>query len=139
MPLTAVFSGPRATRDKALGVLESVGFTIEHRLGEHNRGHPSYRNHIDAHVAGKPNSGHTPGLPHPETGAPFEPDPRISFVTVFTIAEDGLHTAMLGDASLRLEPFGWINRSSYPQLDNVLTQQEVEAIRGIAARLGQGA
>ncbi len=64
MPLTAVFSGPLATREIATAALGEVGFSIDERHGDHHWGHPSYRNPGEAARAGKPNAGHTPGTGH---------------------------------------------------------------------------
>jgi hypothetical protein len=138
MPLTAVFSGSRATRDRAVAVIESVGFEIDDRHGEHHWGFPSHRNHDEALLAGKPNAGHTPGTPHPVTGAPYEPDLRVSFITARTVAEPGLHSAMLGDAELRLIPLGWTERSHWSKELAVLTKEQVQSLRGFVASVGRG-
>jgi hypothetical protein len=140
MPLTLVCSGPINTRDRAIALLEEEGFAVDGRHGDHHWGHPSYKNPVEAAAAGKPQSGHTPGTPHPTTGRPYVADRRVSFVTVRVEAPDidELYSTMLGAASDTLERIGWHNRSHWTKELIVLTEDEVVALRGLIARLGRG-
>lgn len=136
MPLTAVCSGPRITREQAIKALVAIGFILDDRQGEHHWGHPSYRNHGEAAAAGKPNAGHTPNTPHPLTGQDYEADAKVSFATMLSGADSADHSDLLGSAGRVLERMGWVLRSHWAKELNVLNPAEQFALQGLASRLG---
>src|SRR5690348_5281443 len=97
-PALAVLSGPLVRRNDCKRALEGVGLIVldPEPLPEDpsaarlpHRGLAAYRNPDEALEAGKPNSGHTPGTEHPETGDAYEDDTRIGFLDVRIPDSDG--------------------------------------------------
>jgi len=64
LPHLCIVSGPVTARDRVIGALGAAGLQARESDGH---GLPSHPDPITAHANGAPNSGHTPGTPHPET------------------------------------------------------------------------
>jgi hypothetical protein len=140
MGLTVVFGGPRATRDKASEIIRAEGFSPLNRKGEpegeNNWLLPSYKNPTEALTAGFPNSGHTPGGAHPDTGAAYEPAGRASFITgYFHDLPLEEHTNVMTSADRALAAVGWEVRSSWNKDLLTLTKAEQIDYRGLHAAI----
>lgn len=117
--LTIVLSGPKGYRSRVVSALRRAGYEIGPE--DHGHGLPSYTDPVTAHEAKKPNSGHTPGTPHPaelvtiedgkkvavphdceHVGDDYEDDPRIAWITC-----RGPHP---DDAQRAAETLGWQER-----------------------------
>lgn len=87
--LNVVLSGHKRTEKQVRKALEDAGFTLVETRPD-NWGLPSYTDPITAEMAGKPNSGHTPGTPHPDA--------------LIHLVLDGDHDA----GCTRLSPLEWM-------------------------------
>jgi hypothetical protein len=112
-----ILSGPVRTRGAAGRALQTIGFklvpeSLQREMG--SWGLPSYADPIKAHEAEMPNSGHTPGTPHPSelefvdgkhehacehVGEDYVPDPRVAFLAASGTDPDR--------ARIAAEPYGY--------------------------------
>jgi hypothetical protein len=101
-PGVAVLSGPVQRRGECERALKAAGFKcldappLPAELGERppHRGLPAHRNPDEALAAGVPNAGHTPGTGHPDTGEPYQDDPRVAFLDVQVPDREGALDAL---------------------------------------------
>jgi hypothetical protein len=150
-PGFVVLSGPETQRAglehqiKGIPGLRLVEAAVmaDGRRGDHSHGLPSHTDPLTASAAGHPNSGHTPGTPHPATlkfltengveerenpltehhGKDYEPDPRISFVEAEIQKPEHVNVAQAVAAQ-----WGWVLRQHVAPIVRWVHEESVEEL-----------